>query len=244
MLIGDKASIDYRPWFKLKHTCSIDLVDRSDPRNDHIISDHLVVTSLWRDSAAHSLHQSSGRRDLHLSHQRQHPGQLSDRLALQTPLGHQENSQPFKSKMVERKFWANFPEFKQSHAIFECLARKLFLLFRTIPQPLQRLALRIGGEKTVRLIQSSGLHPRRRKLHQHRTSKSYPAHRAIHPVGAYLNLQTDSQGDSLNNLNNFPDKKLLQPRLSFNNFPDKELPQTKSCPNLASITSDRCGKLS
>lgn len=62
MLIWDKACIDYRLWFKLKHTygiyfitleksnnaaetCSIDLVDRSDPRNVGILSDHLVATS-------------------------------------------------------------------------------------------------------------------------------------------------------------------------------------------------------
>jgi hypothetical protein len=35
----------------------------------------------------------------------------------------------FKSKMVERKSWASSLEAKQSHAIFECLAHNLLLLF-------------------------------------------------------------------------------------------------------------------
>ena len=35
----------------------------------------------------------------------------------------------FKSKMGERKSWASSPEAKRSHAIFECLAHNLLLLF-------------------------------------------------------------------------------------------------------------------
>ena len=62
MLVWDKACIDYRLWFHLKHTygiyfltmeksnsaaeiCSADLLDRSDPRNEGVVSDHLVGTS-------------------------------------------------------------------------------------------------------------------------------------------------------------------------------------------------------
>lgn len=60
MLIWDKACIDYRLWFKLKHTygiyfitleksnsaaevCSINIVDHTNPRNEGIISDQLVA---------------------------------------------------------------------------------------------------------------------------------------------------------------------------------------------------------
>ena len=54
--------IDYRHWYKLKHTygvyfttceksnstaeiCSLNLLDRSEPRNEGVVSDHLVGTS-------------------------------------------------------------------------------------------------------------------------------------------------------------------------------------------------------
>ncbi len=113
MLVWDKACIDYRHWFKLKHTygiyfvtleksnsaaktCSIDLSDRSDPRNDGVISDHLVTTSTGvtlrrivyinpEDGVTYS--------DL-TNDQRQHPARLSDCPALQTPLGHREDLPP------------------------------------------------------------------------------------------------------------------------------------------------------
>jgi len=62
MLSWDKACIDYRHWYKLKHTygvyfttceksnstaeiCSLNLLDRSEPRNEGVVSDHLVGTS-------------------------------------------------------------------------------------------------------------------------------------------------------------------------------------------------------
>jgi hypothetical protein len=61
MLIWDKACINHRHWHKLKHThgiyfvtlqkknsaadiCSVNQVDRADPRNESVISDHLVGT--------------------------------------------------------------------------------------------------------------------------------------------------------------------------------------------------------
>ena len=61
MLIWDKACIDYRHWHKLKHTygiyfitleksnsaaeiCSVNQIDHTDPRNEGVVSDHLVGT--------------------------------------------------------------------------------------------------------------------------------------------------------------------------------------------------------
>ena len=138
MLIWDKACIDYRHWFKLKHTygiyfvtleksnsaaetCSIDLVDRDDPRNGGIISDQLVATSngvtLRRiiyinpeDAVTYSYLTS----DYTLP-------------AYQIVLLYKHRwdiekiFHQFKSKMGERKSWASSLTAKQSHAIFELL---------------------------------------------------------------------------------------------------------------------------
>ena len=62
MLVWDKACIDYRHWYQLKHThgiyfvtleksnstaetCAVNPLDASDSRNEGIVSDHLVGTS-------------------------------------------------------------------------------------------------------------------------------------------------------------------------------------------------------
>jgi hypothetical protein len=146
MLIWDKACIDYRLWFKLKHTygiyfitveksnsaaetCSIDLIDRSDPRNHGIISDHLVATS----------NGVTLRRIVYMNPE---DGVIYSYLTSDNTLPayqivllykHRWDIEKifhqFKSKMVERKSWASSLEAKQSHAIFECLAHNLLLLF-------------------------------------------------------------------------------------------------------------------
>lgn len=146
MLIWDKACIDYHLWFKLKHNygiyfitleksnsaatpCSTDLLDRTDPRNDGIISDQLVGTSngvsLRRivytnpeDGVTYSYLTS----DYTLP-------------AYQIVLLYKHRwdiekiFNQFKSKMKERKSWASSLQAKQSHAIFECLTHNLLLLF-------------------------------------------------------------------------------------------------------------------
>jgi hypothetical protein len=146
MLIWDKACIDYRHWHKLKHTygiyfitleksnsaaeiCSVNQLDRADPRNEGVVSDHLVGTS---------------------------GGVLLRRIVYTNPVDDvtytyltSDNTLPayqivllykhrwdiekifhqFKSKMGERKSWASSLAAKQGHAIFECLAHNLLLLF-------------------------------------------------------------------------------------------------------------------
>jgi hypothetical protein len=146
MLIWDKACIDYRHWFKLKHnygiyfitleksnsaaeTCSIELVDRSDPRNDGIISDHLVATSngvtLRRIVYTNP---EDGVTYTYLTSDFTLPA-YQIVLLYKHRWDIEKIFHQFKSKMVERKSWASSLEAKQSHAIFECLAHNLLLLF-------------------------------------------------------------------------------------------------------------------
>ncbi len=145
MLICDKACIDYL-WFKLKHTdgiyfitlektnstaenCSIDLLDRSDPRNHGVLSDQLVATSngLTLRRMVY-INPEEGVTYNYLTSDYTLP-------AYQIVLLYKHRGDiekifhQFKSKMVERKSWASSLEAKQSHAIFECLAHNLLLLF-------------------------------------------------------------------------------------------------------------------
>lgn len=86
MLVWDKAGIDYRHWFKLKHTygiyfvtleksnsaaetCSVNQLDASDPRNAGMVSDHrvgarneLVLAEGFLRSINLQLHLPSGHR--------------------------------------------------------------------------------------------------------------------------------------------------------------------------------------
>lgn len=146
MLIWDKACIDYRHWFKLKHTygiyfitpeksnsaaenCSIDLADHSDPRNVGVISDHLVTTS----------HGVPLRRIVYINPEDNvtYTYLTSDHTlpAYQIVLLYKHRwdiekiFHQFKSKLNERKSWASSHEAKQSHGIFECLTHNLLLLF-------------------------------------------------------------------------------------------------------------------
>jgi len=144
-LVWDKACIDYRHWFKLKHTygiyfvtleksnsmaenCSINAIDCKVPRNDGVISDHNVSTStgvmLRRivytnpdDNVTYTYLTSD-----------------STLPAYQIVLLYKHRCDiekifhQFKSKMKERKSWASSLCAKQAHAIFECLTHNLFML--------------------------------------------------------------------------------------------------------------------
>lgn len=146
MLVWDKACIDYRLWFKLKHTygiyfvtleksnsaaetCGVNPLDASDPKSVGIVSDHLVRTEAGvllrrivytnpEDGVSYSYLTS----DFTLP-------------AYQIVLLYKHRwdiekiFHQLKSKMHERKSWASSLEAKQSHAIFECLAHNLLLLF-------------------------------------------------------------------------------------------------------------------
>ena len=146
MLIWDKACIDYRHWHKLKHTygiyfvtleksnsaaeiCSINQLDRSDPRNEGVISDHLVGTpggALLRRIVY--TNPEDGVTYTYLTNDNTLPA-YQIVLLYKHRWDIEKIFHQFKSKMGERKSWASSHEAKQSHAIFECLAHNLLLLF-------------------------------------------------------------------------------------------------------------------
>ncbi len=146
MLIWDKACIDYRHWYKLKHThgiyfvtleksnsaaeiCSVNQLDTSDPKNEGVVSDHLVGTSngvtLRRIVY---INPEDGATYTYLSNDNTLPA-YQIVLLYKHRWDIEKIFHQFKSKMSERKSWASSPEAKQSHAIFECLAHNLLLLF-------------------------------------------------------------------------------------------------------------------
>ncbi len=146
MLVWDKACIDYRHWYKLKHTygiyfitleksnsptetCSIDQLDRSDPRNEGVVSDHLVGTStgvMLRRIVY--INPEDGVTYTYLTSDFTLPAyQLV--LLYKHRWDIEKIFHQFKSKMSERKSWSSSLAAKQSHAIFECLAHNLLLLF-------------------------------------------------------------------------------------------------------------------
>lgn len=146
MLVWDKACIDYRHWFKLKHTygiyfitleksnstaeiCSINQVDRSDPRNEGVLLDHLVGTSggVMLRRVVYT-NPEDGVTYNYLTSDFTLPA-YQIVLLYKHRWDIEKIFHQFKSKMVERKSWASSLEAKQSHAIFECLAHNLLLLF-------------------------------------------------------------------------------------------------------------------
>lgn len=146
MLVWDKACIDYRHWHKLKHTygvyfitleksnsaaeiCGVNELDRSDPRNAGIVSDHLVGTSngvMLRRIVY--INPEDGASYTYLTSDNTLPAYLIV-LLYKHRWDIEKIFHQFKSKMHERKSWASSLEAKQSHAIFECLAHNLLLLF-------------------------------------------------------------------------------------------------------------------
>lgn len=146
MLVWDKACIDYHHWFKLKHTygiyfitleksnsaaeiCSEDMLDRSDPRNHGIDSDHYVGTSNGVQlRRIIYINPEDGATYSYLTNDFTLPAyQLV--LLYKHRWDIEKIFHQFKSKMGERKSWASSLEAKQSHAIFECIAHNLLLLF-------------------------------------------------------------------------------------------------------------------
>lgn len=146
MLIWDKACIDYRLWFKLKHTygiyfitleksnsaaeiCSQDLLDRSDPRNQGVVSDHYVGTSNGvRLRRIVYTNPEDGVTYTYLTNDFTLPA-YQIVLLYKHRWDIEKIFHQFKSKMNERKSWASSLEAKQSHGIFECLTHNLLLLF-------------------------------------------------------------------------------------------------------------------
>jgi len=145
MLIWDKACIDYHHWFKLKHTygvyfttceksnstaeiCSVNMLDRSEPRNAGVVSDHMIGTSngvqLRRivyinpeDEVTYT----------YITNDFTLPAYLIV-LLYKHRWDIEKIFNELKSKMNERKSWATSKVAKKSHAMFECLTHNLLLL--------------------------------------------------------------------------------------------------------------------
>ncbi len=146
LLVWDKACIDYHLWHTLKHThgiyfltlekaksaaeiCSADLLDRTEPRNAGVISDHYVGTSnsVMLRRIVYT-NPEDGVTYTYLTTDFTLPAyQLV--LLYKHRWDIEKIFHQLKSKMNERKSWASSLEAKQSHAIFECLAHNLLLLF-------------------------------------------------------------------------------------------------------------------
>jgi hypothetical protein len=146
LLVWDKACIDYHLWHTLKHThgiyfltmeksnssaeiCSPDQLDRSEPRNSGVVSDHLVGTSngVMLRRIVYT-NPEDGVTYAYLTNDFTLPAyQLV--LLYKHRWDIEKIFHQLKSKMHERKSWASSLAAKQSHAIFECLAHNLLLLF-------------------------------------------------------------------------------------------------------------------
>jgi len=145
MLVWDKACIDYRHWFKLKHTCGVyfitceksnstaeicseNLLDRSDPRNAGVVSDHMVGTSSGVQlRRIVYINPEDGTTYSYLTNDFTLPACLIV-LLYKHRWDIEKIFHQLKSKMKERKSWASSTEAKKSHAIFECITHNLLLL--------------------------------------------------------------------------------------------------------------------
>ena len=146
MLVWDKACIDYHHWFKLKFTygiyfttceksnsaaevCSLNLLDSADPRNEGVVSDHMVGTS--NSVQLRRIVYINPEDDVtytYLTNDFNMPAFLIV-LLYKHRWDIEKIFHELKSKMNERKSWASSKESKKSHAIFECLTHNLLLLF-------------------------------------------------------------------------------------------------------------------
>jgi DDE family transposase len=146
MLVWDKACIDYQLWFRLKHTygiyfltmekvnsaaeiCSPDLLDRSNIRNEGVVSDHLVGTSngVQLRRVVYT-NPEDGVTYVYLTNDTSLPA-YQIVLLYKHRWDIEKVFHQLKSKMNERKSWASSPAAKKSHGISECLAHNLTLLF-------------------------------------------------------------------------------------------------------------------
>jgi hypothetical protein len=104
-------------------------LDRTAPRNEGIVSDHLVGTSngvMLRRIVY--VNPEDGVSYTYLTNDNTLPA-CQIVLLYKHRWDIEKIFHQFKSKMGERKSWASSLEAKQSHAIFECIAHNLLLLF-------------------------------------------------------------------------------------------------------------------
>jgi hypothetical protein len=145
MLAWDKACIDYHLWYNLKdqhgiyfvtmekensaaYEVSGNLVDHSDPKNEGVISSHLVGTSnqIQLRRIVYK-NPKDGKVYTYLTNDVTLPPGLIV-LIYKQRWDIEKVFYELKSKMEERKSWASTVVAKQANAIFECLAHNLLLL--------------------------------------------------------------------------------------------------------------------
>jgi hypothetical protein len=108
--------------------CSANLLDRTDPRNQGVVSDHLVGTSNGVQlRRIVYVNPEDGTEYVYLTNEFTLPACLLV-LFYKHRWDIEKIFHQFKSKLNERKSWASAREAKQSHALFECLAHNLLLL--------------------------------------------------------------------------------------------------------------------
>jgi hypothetical protein len=135
MLVWDKACIDYRLWFDLKNTYGVyfitmekgnsaatvssgNLVDRSDSRNEGVVSDHLVDTSTGVQlRRIVYTNPRDGKTYTYLTNDFTLPAGVLV-LLYKHRWDEEKVFYELKSKMEERKSWASSNEAKQAHAVF------------------------------------------------------------------------------------------------------------------------------
>lgn len=171
MLVWDKACIDYQHWFKLKHTfgiyfttceksnstaevCSPDMLDRGEPRNAGIQSDHMVGTasSVQLRRIVYT-NPEDGATYTYLTNDFTLPAYVIV-LLYKHRWDIEKIFHQLKSKMNERKSWASSPEAKKSHAIFECLAHNLLLLFEKHLVKTEGLIDEVEAKKQIGRVKS------------------------------------------------------------------------------------------
>lgn len=144
MLVWDKACIDYKAWHTLKHqhgvyfltmektnsaamTCSRDLCDHHDPRNEGIISETNVGVADEIMRRIIYKNPQDGKEYTYLTNDLTLPAYL-----IVSFYKHRWDIEKvyyqFKSKFEERKSWATNREAKKAQMIFQCLLHNLALL--------------------------------------------------------------------------------------------------------------------
>jgi IS4 transposase len=172
MLIWDKACIDYRQWFKLKHTygiyfttleksnsiaeiCSVNLLDRTEPRNAGIVSDHIISTSNGVQlRRIVYINPEDGVAYTYLTNDFTLPA-YQIVLLYKHRWDIEKIFYELKSKMNERKSWASSKEGKKSHAIFECLTHNLLLLLEKHVEKTEGIRDEVEEEKQVGRIKGT-----------------------------------------------------------------------------------------
>jgi hypothetical protein len=148
LLAWDKACIDYRYWYKLKHNsgiyfitqekansaaeeCSIRLFDPADPRNEGVVSDTMVATNCGVQlRRIVYIDPRDGNTYTYLTNEMTLPAGVLV-LVYKQRWDIEKVFNELKSKMEERKSWGSGPESKSAHAQFECVAHNLVLLLET-----------------------------------------------------------------------------------------------------------------